>query len=262
MRRYDLALLAAAAIGLGATEFATAADMPVKAAPRYVEHAPAFSWTGFYLGVHGGAGWGTVESSADIGAALANAGIPGVGFVLPTSSHGINGFLAGGQVGYNWQAGPFVYGIEGNISWADIEGNTPCLLLFNCNTKINWMADVSGRLGIVPIPNLLVYVKGGVAWADSDYSFGNSISIANVGTFSVDSAVSDTRIGGLLGMGVEYSFFRNWSAKIEYNYMDFGKETYDFAVTASGPGGSTTINVPVEINQQIHVMKAGVNYRF
>jgi outer membrane immunogenic protein len=263
MRRYRLALLAAAAIGLGATQFAAAADLPPRVAPRYVEAPPVFSWTGFYLGVHGGAGWGNIESSADIGAALAGVGVPGVGFVLPTSSHGINGFLAGGQVGYNWQAGPFVYGIEGNISWADIEGNTPCLLLFNCNTKINWMADVSGRLGIVPTQNLLVYVKGGVAWADSDYSFGNTISVNGVNVLTVNGSVSDTRIGGLLGMGAEYAFWNNWSAKIEYNYMDFGTETYNFAVTGQGPNCCpVTFDVPVEIKQQIHTMKLGVNYKF
>jgi len=157
-----MVLLAVAAIGLGVTHVATAADMPVKPGSRYVE-APQFTWTGFYLGVHGGAGWGNVESSADIGAALAGAGFGGLGLVLPTSSHGVNGFLAGGQLGYNWQSGPIVYGIEGTISWADIEGNAPCLVGFNCNTKINWIADVSGRIGVAPTQNLLVYVKGGVA---------------------------------------------------------------------------------------------------
>jgi outer membrane immunogenic protein len=260
-RKGTLALLTFAAISVGAG-IADAADLPVKA--PVAAPVPTFSWTGFYFGVHGGAGWGTVESSTDVGALAAGLGLGGLTFVLPTSSHTINGFLAGGQIGWNWQATPnFVWGIEGNISWTNLEGNSPCVVIFNCSAEINWMADISGRLGFVPtnVPNLMVYVKGGVAWADTDYSFGNSIGIAGLGTFSATASESDTRIGFLLGMGAEYAFAQNWSAKIEYNYIDFGSESYNFPLILAA-GGTITANAPVEIDQFVHVMKFGVNYRW
>lgn len=259
--RKGFAVLAGAVAGLGIAN-ASAADLPVKA-PAYVP--PAVTWTGPYLGGHLGAGWGTVETSVDVGS-IVNAFIPaaGLGFVLPLSSHNINGLLAGVQLGYNWQVGSFVYGLEGDFSWSDIEGNAPCLIAFNCQTEVKWMADVTARIGVLPVERLLVYLKGGVVWADTDYSFGNSITVGGAGfTASVAADQSDTRIGGLLGFGAEYMFAPNWTAKIEYNYMDFGDDTYNIPVTAAvGGGPSVTFNAPVDIDQKIHAMKIGVNYKF
>lgn len=263
-----MVLAGAMTLGMTLTQTASAADLHYKAPPAPVV-AP-FSWTGFYIGVNGGGGFGTAEGNADIGATLAGFGIPGVAFTLPLASHNINGFLAGGQIGYNYQVGRMVYGIEGDFDWADLEGNTACVLsLFNCNTKVNWTADITGRVGFVPLDRLMIYVKGGVSWADVDSSFGNSISIAGFGggiTGSVNASSSTTRVGGLLGMGVEYAFLDNWSAKLEYDYADYGTDTDNYAVTASGAigqvGGAVTFNVPVETKLQVHVVKFGLNYRF
>ncbi len=108
------------------------------------------------------------------------------------------------------------------------------------------MADITGRVGFTA-DRALVYLKGGVAWADSEYT----VSLPALG---LNTSISDTRIGGLLGVGVEYAVTRNWSAKVEYNYIDFGTETY----TANALG----IAANAEIDQQMHVVKGGVNYRF
>ncbi|MGC2774166.1 MAG: porin family protein, partial [Bradyrhizobium sp.] len=160
---------------------------------------PVWSWTGLYIGAHVGAGWGTVESEIT--------DITGLGGgSLPLSSRGLNGFLGGVQAGYNWQAGPVVLGIEANFSGADIKGTAPCLITLACSAKINWMADIAGRIGFAAMNNqLLMYVKGGANWADTDYS-------ARLGTFGgggglgFASSGSDTRLGALLGMGAEYAF--------------------------------------------------------
>lgn len=238
---------------------ATAAELPLKAPPPA---PPPFDWTGFYLGINGGAGWGTAESSVDIGETLAGLGIPGVAATLPLSSQSIDGFLFGGQAGYNYQVGRFVMGIEGDIDWADIEGTSPCLLLFNCTTKVKWTADITGRLGFLPIESLLVYIKGGGAWANAEHTFGNSITVGAL-TASVGSSLTTTQFGGLFGMGAEYAFDRHWSGKIEYDFADYGKENDNFAVTAAVTGvGSATATVAGQTKLEVHTVKAGVNYRF
>jgi outer membrane immunogenic protein len=246
MRRMLLSVLAATAVGL-TVSVASAADLPTKSRPYAPPAPPPFSWTGFYVGVHGGAGWGTGETTV-----LPFAG--GIPFSLPLVSQTANGWLAGGTVGYNWQANPWlVLGLEGDWTWTNIEGTSACVgvIGISCEGKVNWMADVTGRLGVA-VDRALIYVKGGVAWADTDYTFSILFPPA------VSFKTSDTRVGGLFGAGVEYAFAPNWSAKIEYDYMDFGKATETFPTA----GVFAPVNLQTEINQQIHVIKAGVNYRF
>jgi outer membrane immunogenic protein len=266
-----LLFAATAAVGLAFGQGASAADLPFKARPM-PPPVPVFSWTGFYIGAHGGAGWGTVETSADVGASLAAAGIPGVGFNLPLTSHSINGFLAGGTIGYNYQIGSnWLIGLEGDFSWADIKGTSDCLIIFACTTKVNWMADATVRLGFVALDRLLVYAKGGVAFADTDYTFGNSVTIPTTPptTASLTASVSDTRVGALFGFGAEYAFMPNWSAKLEYNFMDFGTERYNVPTTVRAAVGGVpvagtpfTFTTVADVNQVIHTMKIGVNYKF
>jgi outer membrane immunogenic protein len=224
--------LIAAAFSLTAAQGAFAADMPMKAAPVV---APVFTWTGFYAGLHGGAGWGTVESNIAIG-----------GISLPLSSHDINGAVFGGQVGYNYQMGWAVLGVEATGSWSDIKGSAPCLVVITCTTKTDWMASVAGRFGGLVGNNTLVFVKGGAAWAHDKYD-ANVLGL-------VDVAASDTRFGWLIGLGGEYRFDPRWSGVIEYDYMDFGKDTVNF-----GAGGVT---IPVSISHTNHLVKAGLNYKF
>jgi outer membrane immunogenic protein len=249
MRRAFFALLAAA-LSFGSGQAGLAADMPLKAPPL---PAPAYSWTGFYVGINGGDGWGTSSSNSDFSLA-------GTSFNLPIASQGISGWLGGFQAGYNWQSGVIVFGVEGDFDFADIEGNTACLVVFNCNVKQDWVADFTGRLGVAPADRLLMYVKGGVAWADDKFNFGNSITTAG-GTFALNSSASDTRVGGIMGMGVEYAFLPHWSAKLEYDFIDFGTNTVAFPLTTTPPTpGLPTIQTQIKETESL--MKAGLNYRF
>ena len=122
MRTYVLNKLIVATTLVVVGQSAMAADLPVKS-PMYVPPAPTQSWTGFYFGVHAGAGWGDIESSLNFGP-----------FSFPLVSHGVNGYLAGAQVGYNWQSGKLVVGLEGNVSWSGIDGSAPCAFVFTCRT--------------------------------------------------------------------------------------------------------------------------------
>lgn len=273
MRKVFVALLTAAGMVAASGQYAAAADLavPYKAPPP----PPAPSWTGFYLGANGGAGWGTTTSNVDVGQTLAINGItPGINLVVPLAQTSLNGWLFGGQLGYNYQIGNFVVGIEGDGDWANFSGTSPCVAVFNCSSKVDWTADVTGRVGVLPIQSLLVYLKGGASWAGVNNSFGNGIS-GTVGPVSffgnVNSSVNETQVGGLLGIGAEYLFAPHWTAKVEYDYADYGKHNETAAVTASGGvtvvggpalAGSVTFPTAVQTEVQVHTIKAGVNYLF
>src|SRR5262245_8003437 len=132
---------------------AQAADMPVKA-PVY--SAP-FNWTGFYIGAHIGAGWATTEFSN-----------PNSGIVF--SNYNLNGFLGGGQIGYNWQSGWAVFGVEADASWTDIKGSSDCFTFDFCRSKIDALGTITARFGGT-VDHALIYVKGGGAWAHEKQFF-------------------------------------------------------------------------------------------
>lgn len=252
-KRNRMLTLVAAFAGVMSAGATQAADMPVKAPTAVVAAAP-FSWSGIYVGGHFGAAWGTVEAEAPIYSS----------FVLPISSHTVNGFLGGAQVGVNWQVNSWlVIGAEGQFSWADVDGSTPCLVIGKCTAQVNWIATAAGRVGYT-FDRTMLFAKVGVAWADTDYT-------ATFGPFS--ASASDTRTGLMIGAGVEHAFLANWSAKLEYNYMDFGSESLGF--TSGGSGGCEALaksysyegchgskSINADITQKIHLIKFGINYRF
>jgi outer membrane immunogenic protein len=239
-------LFAFASATLFGCSIATAADLPIRKAPPPAP-VPVFSWSGFYIGAHVGTGWGTTESEINSFSGFGG-GIGG--FVIPVSQTQSNGFLGGVQGGYNWQISPWaVIGVEADFSWTGIKGTSPCLAVFGCSTDHDWIATVAGRFGVT-YDRALFYVKGGVAWAQTTYAASVNLGVAGSFTTSVD----DTRIGALFGTGIEYAFTPGWSAKIEYNYIDYGNDDFNFAV---GP-----ITVGTSILEKQHLVKAGVNYRF
>jgi outer membrane immunogenic protein len=219
MRRFVVALLGATALG-GA---ALAADMPVKAPVPIVPIAPPMTWTGFYAGVNLGYGWADV--STDV------------------TSSDLTGVIGGGQVGYNWQTGPLVLGIEGdfqgsgqNKSDSGTFGGVP----FTVDQKLPWFATLRGRLGYAAGP-WLFYGTGGAAWANY------KLSITALGVTASDDS---TRTAWTAGGGVEWMFLPKWSAKLEYLYIDTG----DTSVTLFG----TTFTGRAKDN----IVRAGVNYHF
>jgi len=251
--------------------------------------SPVFSWTGFYVGGHVGAGWGTTTSELDVGRTLANNGLDpadaALALVLPIAQTQMNGFLGGVQAGYNWQSGLMVFGIEGDFSGADIKGNAPCLLILNCGSKVDWTADITGRLGVTVGERGLLYVKGGAAWINRKFSVGNGASLSfpdgNGDTIvmsgGVNGSVTNTRLGALLGAGIEYSVTNNWSVKLEYDYMDFESQNVNVPMVAAGSvdhiggGKGPTFNIAngsfpflanVNLKDQVHTVKVGANYHF
>jgi len=223
---------------------ALAADLAVKAPAAPLAPVP-FSWTGFYIGAHVGAGWGTKEWDFFE---------PGEGRRNEfDSSHTVNGILGGGQIGYNFAFIPsWVTGVEVQFSGADLKGKGDCGGAdFNCSSKVNAIGTFAARLGLPIVNNQgLIYVKGGGAYAHDDFKVSDPFS-----PFS--SSISDGRWGWMLGTGLEFwvpGAPSNWSAKIEYNYMDLGTKSYHFS--------GTPLAETFDITQRLHLIKFGINYHF
>jgi outer membrane immunogenic protein len=238
MKKILLTTIGLAALGMAP---AIAADLPARAytkAPAAV--APIYNWTGFFVGAEGGGGWGKDDWNLPLAGGIHAAG---------TS---ISGATAGGVIGYNWQMpSNVVLGIEGNLDWADLKATSTCIsnTTLNCRSKLDAMYTVTGRLGYA-FSSVLLYVKGGGAWTTDK----SNVFVAATGTL-LESA-STTRDGWTVGAGLEYMFLPNWSAKVEYDYYDFGNKTTALVT----PAGATldTINSKLTVN----TVKAGINYHF
>jgi outer membrane immunogenic protein len=250
--------LVAGASLLAGVASAMAADMPVKAAAYKAPPAEIFTWTGFYVGVHGGGGW----SSAD--AATVPQTVPGLGAVTaaPVTTNP-SGALAGGQIGYNYQTGMWVWGVEADASWANLTASTNAcsvaaggvVISTAClgSGKVDALGTVAGRLGVA-FDRVLLYGKGGGAWTSDAYQTVLTAPLAGFNGTAFNA--SETRWGWMVGVGAEYAFTSNWSAKLEYNYMDLGTQRLHFT------SATTPLTSDVDIRERVNVVKAGINYRF
>ncbi len=202
------------------------------APPAYVQ--TYYNWTGFYLGAHVGYGWADF-SGAD----------PLLGAV--SSSTTANGLIYGGQVGFNYQLGSWVFGIEGEFSFGDVKSSQSLLGIATGEVKLDRIYTVAGRVGYA-FDRTMIYGKFGGAWTQEEYNF--TLLGPTAATGQAD------RTGWVLGVGVEYAFLGNWSAKLEYNYMDMGSK----AVTLTTLGGLAV--TPANVDLTVQTIKAGINYRF
>lgn len=279
-------ILTAAAFVALSSATAFAADLPARTYTKAPMVSPVYSWTGFYVGGQVGTGWGTSQTDVDVGNTFIGAPVNqtvnqliggNLGLSVPLPQVQMNGFLGGAQAGYNYQTGVMVFGIEGDILGADLKGKTDCFLVLNCTNKIEWMADITGRFGVTVGDRGLVYVKGGAAWAGANVGINQSVSLAStlgpgfVANGSINGSASTTVFGGTLGTGVEYAFMPGWSAKIEYDYYDFGSKSVNVPITAGGGvqigggapvAGSILIRTPVTVTERVHTVRFGVNYNF
>jgi len=189
---------------------AAAADLPMRPVYKAPYATPAWSWTGFYVGVHAGYGGDRFQYP------FALLGVPGDAHL--TSSGG----LAGGQLGYNWQTGNFVLGIETDASWSDIRGRVAAStagLTLNAGSTLQWFGTVRGRVGYT-WDRFMVYGTGG--WAYGETRTSASATAPIVGT--VAFAQTNQKSGWTIGGGFEYALMNNISVKTEYLYLDLGTD--------------------------------------
>jgi outer membrane immunogenic protein len=241
-------VLAGVAVGVAATA-ALAADLPVPAAkPAYYPLPPAsYNWSGIYFGGNVGGGFLNDLVTFSTTTPLENAGT--TTRLTPFS------VIGGAQVGFNAQFGPVVAGVEGTWTSSAITGNTPIGALDGSQEESrsapHWFGTATGRLGYA-FNDVLLYAKGGGAWMHVDYTQINLIGGVNNG----QQLISDTRDGYTVGGGIEYAFNENLSAKLEYDFLDFGTKNYNFTAMNGGAG------LPVSIRSSLNVLTAGLNYRF
>ncbi|MDE2332077.1 MAG: porin family protein [Bradyrhizobium sp.] len=224
-------LLASAAL-MALSSAAAAADLA--AAPVYTKAPvinPGVNWNGFYIGAMGGYGWSD-HVRVTVG-----------GIAVTDSTSDINGGFGGGTIGYNWQTGAWVFGLEADAAGADIAFSDSGLGA-TFRERIDAFGSVTGRIGYAT-GAALFYAKGGYAWADNEMS----ASLTGIGTVFSESHLHS---GWTLGGGVEYMFTHNWSGKLEYMYADYDSETYVAGLIPGGIGFGTAV----------HTVKAGINYHF
>lgn len=254
------AFLAVSALALVAAQGAQAADLPRKAPIAAPIVAPMYNWTGFYVGVHAGYGWSDIDAATTFLPTPAAFGADNF-----TYGYDADGFLAGGQIGFNYQIANWLLGIEADISWADINGGAtvapmtflgaPLAGSFHTSSfDMNWFGTLRGRLGFTA-NQLLVYVTGGLAFADIDYAARTFFA---PGAFDYVGSGSSTEAGWTLGGGVEWAFAPNWSAKFEYLYYDLGDTTIIQNPVAPNP----PFQVATNFDNAGHIVRIGLNYRF
>jgi outer membrane immunogenic protein len=218
---------------------ANAADMPLKAPPPPA--APAWNWSGFYVGVEGGGGWARSQQTDTTGAT--------------TGPYNQSGGLAGGTIGYNWQMGNIVAGVEADMSWAHINGSVTLPLACpngggaSCFTNMRWINTDRARIGVTS-GQFLFYVTGGAAGANIRAGQAPcAVPFAAVG--QVASCGTRTEWAPTVGAGIEAMLAPHWSAKVEYLYTSFGTHTF------------YTVFIPVNVKENnVNIVRAGINYHF
>jgi outer membrane immunogenic protein len=292
MRRQIL-LASVGAIAIAGSAFA--ADLPSRAPPPvYLPPPPIFTWTGLYVGLNAGYTW---SNNNRVDTATADAfGNPGLGggpefgvasAALATASvpAKINGFIGGGQIGYNFQfANSFVAGLEADIQGiAASNGSTlvfsqafvagvpanPIDQNLSSSRRLDYLGTVRGRLGFTITPTLLVYGTGGLAYGQTKSSTSITQIVESAPTlpnhYSSFGSFSNTRVGWTAGGGVEWLFAPNWSVKAEYLYYDLGSVTYGLSPLQNftDTGVQFTGGAPVSRTRFTgNIARAGLNYHF
>jgi outer membrane immunogenic protein len=266
------------AVGLGSVA-ASAADL----APRYTKAPPpmvvAYNWSGWYVG--GNAGWvgsssntltnvGTDQSNGGLGNALNVIGSIPQSFRLRT-----NGFIGGIQAGYNWQVSNWVFGLEGDFDGVSAKSSATFIfpgsvlsvpLSTNYSRELDWLATFRGRAGIAVAPQFLLYATGGLAVGETKLSnqFVCATCAPPASTQTGTSATNDkTSAGWTAGAGGEWMFAPNWSAKLEYLYVDLGRQRSTITYVY-GPGGALVFNSTLtsSVRNTDNIVRVGVNYHF
>jgi outer membrane immunogenic protein len=291
-------LVGIAAVASLATTGAFAADLPPKApvyakAPVYVD--PGYDWTGFYIGANLGYSWGNSNSALTLsdpgtGAILNSA----------NSKFNMDGVVGGGQIGYNWQRDKWVFGLEADIQGTGQQGsglaicaggtatalNSACAIGHRGDTapfnvpafavndgiseKLDWFGTFRGRIGSTFTPTVLGYVTGGLAYGG--VSATNTINGINITgpqgvngststPFAGTAGNSSILVGWTLGVGVEGVISGNWTAKLEYLYLDLGNISGSFVTPLIAPSGAFAVS-SYSSHITDNILRVGVNYKF
>jgi len=236
---------------------ATCAMLSAARAADIIEPA-AYDWTGPYVGLQAGYGWGDndVKPDGEEQVALAARGGDVAFHPLDDGSIKMDGFLGGLHAGYNWQSDSLVLGVEGDIEYADLDGDTDIIHSDDGTTnedvgdarqEIDWLGSLRLRAGFT-FDRALIYATGGLAVGGVEVS-------GFIDESDFDDSNSDTEWGWTLGGGLEYAFTDELSARIEYRYTDLGNSDVE-------AGGVETPIEKLEFENTFHAVRAGLSWHF
>jgi len=217
--------------------------------------APYYDWSGFYVGGEVGGGWARSQTTIVQGSASFPAGV----VLNPLNA---NGILGGGYAGYNYQVNRgVIIGIDADYSGANLTGSEatvgPTRFTSTDQGKVGWIATVTGRIGFVVDNNFLIYGKGGWAWAGFS---SNGVTTNAVGIPANTNVSNETRQGATVGIGGEWGFAPNWSAKLEYDYVALNTANFPDTDTVIATGVTT---FPARsAGSSLNIVKVGLSYRF
>jgi len=240
MKKVCVSIVGLALLGMAGP--VSAADMAVKAAPPPLPVMAIYNWSGFYIGANGG--WGQSHNCWDF--------VPVAGAIIPNGCSDQSGGVFGGQIGYRWQANQFVFGLEAQGDWADI--NSTHLSIFNpaftTQVKVDGIGLFTGQIGYAWNAALL-YVKGGAAVTSNRFDILTTACCATL------ASASSTRWGGTIGVGFEYGFAPSWSVGAEYDHLFMGNANNSFSVANPVVAGAAN-----RISQDVDMVTLRLNYRF
>jgi len=248
MRKFLLGAFASAAIAAPGL----AADLPATTYTKSPMVAEVWDWTGFYIGLQGGFGWGTSQETFFNQPNTA-------GLFAGTQNYDFSGGIAGGVVGFNWQSGAWVFGVEADYNWSNLNGNSREInagLGDTYFTNVKSLGDVKGRVGWTTNAwdttgnRMLVYVDGGVAFGQVEHHYDAGLNGGAANTFIATAS----RTGWTAGVGLEYMFTRNFTGRLEFDWVDLGRSTIQY--------DPTVITNRSEWRDSFGVVKVGVNYKF
>ena len=279
MRKAFLAVIFAAAFG--ASGGVKAADIYSDGNPAGAPYLPLNSWAGFYGGVNGGYAWNTGSEVSHVGIASDCGGIPACVVGVPggaaKASTSPEGGFGGGQIGYNWQAGHWVFGLETDFQGAGVNGaksltNTLPIAFDRGSDSLDWFGTVRGHLGFTIFDNTLVYATGGFAYGGVE----DKVRGVFAGGISQTQSSNQTATGYVAGAGLEYALNPTWSVKVEYQFINLGDSTltggtggafinpFAPALPATcSPGGVCLSTVhELDSSRSYNTVRIGLNYHF
>ncbi|MDI3563405.1 outer membrane protein [Bradyrhizobium sp. Arg816] len=243
---------------MGATTIAVMASGAANARLELESKLPlvVWNWSGGYIGGHVGGGYGRTSFSNHYGPSI-------YGGIVESPA-----FLAGGQIGYNWQNSNWVFGVELDASGVISEGTNTCLahsgsvVSANCKAGPNLFATGTGRIGYAfgALGHTLAYLKGGVAWQNNR---GDVVNNFEAGYVPQEKTHFDYgRLGSVIGLGIEQAITPAWSVNVEYDYLHFGGPSVATAPTVQLPPLAILPANTTSLSSNYHIAKVGLNYHF
>ena len=282
-------LLSSAALAV-MTAASVAADLPARApamAPAPMYAAPIFTWSGFYVGLNAGAGFrsgnnGRSDTVFDDPAGsvdpLLIAGINSDLALVGRRGGDDTGFTGGAQIGYNWQFGALVFGVEADINYLDrgdsdrgytilnLAGTGNDLTVAGNGSGSDYFGTLRGRIGYA-YDRTMIYATGGLAYSDGGNRRGGAIVTdpgaggAILATYNARGSSKDW--GYAVGVGVEHAFTNNWSAKLEYLYLDLDRGgSQRYTSVGNGAPFDNIVGVRRGDDSGMHIVRVGLNYKF